>query len=99
MLSMHLRQLTRKPTRVIIFILILVLLTAFFCVSLNLYMNSQHNLRLADETYTTIAIMELYADVDSYGNLISNITKADDYAGYYALTVYGYDLEPIMRQA
>lgn len=30
MLSMHLRQLTRKPTRIIIFILILVLLTAFF---------------------------------------------------------------------
>ena len=38
-----------------------------------------------------------YADVDSYGNLISNITKADDYAGYYALTVYGYDLEPIIN--
>ena len=60
-------------------------------------MNSQYNLRLADETYTTIAVMELYADVDSYGNLISNITKADDYAGYYALTVYGYDLEPIIN--
>ena len=62
MLSMHLRQLTRKPTRIIIFILILVLLTAFFCVSLNLYANSMYNLKLADEAYTTIALMELYAD-------------------------------------
>ena len=97
MLSMHLRQLFRKPLRTILYFMVLVILTAFFCTSLNLYMNSQYNLRLADETYTTIAIMELYADVDSYGNLISNITKADDYAGYYALTVYGYDLEPIIN--
>ena len=97
MLSMHIKQLFRKPLRTILYFMVLVILTAFFCASLNLYMNSQYNLRLADETYTTIAVMELYADVDSYGNLISNITKADDYAGYYALTVYGYDLEPIIN--
>ena len=97
MLSMHLRQLTRKSTRVIIFILILVLLTAFFCVSLNLYANSMHNLKLADEAYTTIAIMELYADVDTYGNLIDDITKAEDYAGFHALIVHGYDLAPVVN--
>ena len=96
MLSMHLRQLTRKPARIVIFILILVLLTAFFCVSLNLYANSMYNLKLADETYTTIAIMELYADVDTHGNLIDDITNVEDYAGFHALTVYGYDLEPIV---
>ena len=89
MLSMHLRQLTRKPARIVIFILILVLLTAFFCVSLNLYANSMYNLKLADETYTTIAIMELYADVDTHGNLIDDITNVEDYAGFHALTVYG----------
>ena len=61
MLSMHLRQLTRKPLRTILYFMVLVILTAFFCTSLNLYMNSQYNLRLADETYTTIAVMELYA--------------------------------------
>ena len=96
MLSMHLRQLTRKPTRVIIFILILVLLTAFFCVSLNLYVNSQYNIKLADDTYTTIAVMELYADVDSYGNVVKDFETAKNYAGYQAVTIYGYDLEPIV---
>ena len=96
MLSMHLRQLFRKPARIIIFILILMLLTAFFCVSLNLYANSMHNLKLADETYTTIAVMELYADVDNKGNIIVDITKASNYAGYLARTVYGYDLQPII---
>ena len=96
MLSMHLKQLFRKPIRTVLYIVVLVLLTAFFCTSLNLYMDSQHNLQLANDTYTTIAIMELYADVDSRGNIISDVTKAEDYAGYHALTVYGYDLEPII---
>ena len=96
MLSMHLKQLFRKPIRTVLYILVLVLLTAFFCTSLNLYMDSRHNLQLANDTYTTIAIMELYADVDSRGNIISDVTKAEDYAGYHALTVYGYDLEPII---
>ena len=59
---MHLKQLFRKPIRTVLYILVLVLLTAFFCTSLNLYMDSQHNLQLANDTYTTIAIMELYAD-------------------------------------
>ncbi len=96
MLSMHLKQLFRKPMRTVLCILVLVLLTAFFCTSLNLYRDSQHNLQLANDTYTTIAIMELYADVDSRGNIINDVTKAEDYAGYHALTVYGYDLEPII---
>ena len=96
MLSMHLRQLTRKPARIIIFILILVLLTAFFCVSLNLYANSMHNLKLADEAYTTIAVMELYADVDLTGHIVEN-TINSNYAGYHATTVYNYDLEPIVN--
>ena len=96
MLSMHLRQLTRKPARIVIFILILVLLTAFFCVSLNLYANSMYNLKLADEAYTTIAVMELYADVDLTGHIVEN-TINSNYAGYHATTVYNYDLEPIIN--
>ena len=96
MLAMHLKQLFRKPIRTVLCILVLILLTAFFCTSLNLYRDSRHNLQLANDTYTTIAIMELYADVDSRGNIISDVTKAEDYAGYHALTVYGYDLEPII---
>ena len=96
MLTMHLRQLFRKSTRTALYLAVLILITAFFCASLNLYMNSQYNLKLADEAYTTIAIMELYADVDNKGNIIEDITKASNYAGYLARTVYGYDLQPII---
>ena len=97
MLSMHLRQLFRKPARVIIFILILVLLTAFFCVSLNLYANSMRNLKLADNAYTTIAVMEIYADVDKNGNVIyGDIANAQSYMGRESVSVFGFDIQPIL---
>ena len=64
MLSMHLRQLFRKPTRTALYLAVLILLTAFFCTSLNLYKDSQYNLQLADNAYTTIAVIELCADVN-----------------------------------
>ena len=96
MLSMHLRQAFRKPMRTVLYLLILALLTAFFCVSLNLYDNSRQNIRLAQETYSTIAVMELYADVDSRGNLIADVSTAEDYAGYHDITVNGYDIKPIV---
>ena len=96
MLSMHLRQIFRKPMRTVLYLLILALLTAFFCVSLNLYDNSRQNIRLAQETYSTIAVMELYADVDSRGNLIADVSTAEDYAGYHDITVNGYDIKPIV---
>lgn len=94
---MFLRQMLRKPMRTLLYVLVLILLTAFFCMSLNLYNNSQHNIELAADTYTTIAVMELYADVDSYGNLIEDISTAEDYAGYHSLTVSDYDLTPIVN--
>ena len=89
MLSMHLRQIFRKPMRTVLYLLILALLTAFFCVSLNLYDNSRQNIRLAQETYSTIAVMELYADVDSRGNLIADVSTAEDYAAAVGLDKKG----------
>lgn len=96
MLSMHLRQLFRKPIRTISYILMLVLLSAFFCMSLNLYNDSQYNLQLADNAYTTIAVIELCADVNRHGKIITYITDKD-YAGNQPVTVYGYDLDPIIK--
>ena len=93
---MHLKQLLRKPVRTIQYVFVLALLTAFFCTSLNLYRNSEYNLKLADDAFTTIAVMELYADVDSAGQIVEDILD-DDYAGYHAVTVYNYDLTPIVN--
>ncbi len=94
MLSMHLRQMFRKSGRIVLYILILALLTAFFCTSLNLYTNSVNNLERAADTYTTIAVVELYANVDNRGNLTDDITS-ENYGGYHSLTVNGYDFYPL----
>ena len=96
MLSMHLKQLFRKPMRTILYVLVLILLTAFFCTSLNLYRNSEYNLKLADDTFTTIAVMELYADLNTTGEVVTDILDKN-YAGYHAVTVYDYDLAPIVN--
>ena len=96
MVYLHLKQLFRKPTRTALYLAVLILLTAFFCTSLNLYVDSDKNLQIADESFTTIAIMSLYADVDGYGNLVSDISQSHDYVGYHALPVYGYDLKQIV---
>ena len=96
MLSMHLRQLFRKSTRTVLYLAVLILLTAFFCTSLNLYVDSQYNLRLADNAYTTIAVIELCADVNRHGEIITDITDKD-YAGNQPVTVYGYNLDVIIK--
>ncbi|MGN0799526.1 MAG: ABC transporter permease [Christensenellales bacterium] len=80
-------------------VLLLALLTTFFSLSLNLYRNSRENIRLADETYSTIAVMELYADVDSRGNLLAEVGGVEDYAGYLPTIVHHFELSPIINAA
>ncbi|HOS18490.1 MAG TPA: hypothetical protein PK438_04315, partial [Clostridia bacterium] len=90
----NMRQTLRAPARAALSMLLLALITAFFCLSLNLWRNSEENLRLADETYRTIAVMELYADVDARGNLWTE--SGEEYAGYLFIAVTGYDLASII---
>lgn len=68
--------------------------TMFFCMSLNLYCNSVENLGKVNETYSTVALMELYGDIDSDGNLVADL--GGDYVGYMQALVHDYDLTPII---
>lgn len=90
----NLRQLSRTPLRTVLNLLLFFLLTAFFTVSANMFFISKENLTLAEETYSTIAIMELYADVDSKG-VLQQIPGVD-YAGYLPVAVSGYDISPVI---
>ena len=92
------KQLKRAPLRTTLYGLIMLLLTAFFCVSLNLFINSRKNLQAANDAFTTIGVMELYADVDQYGNVLQ---APDDptFQGHLATRVYGYDIAPIINAA
>ncbi len=94
--STNLRQTLRVPARTALYLLLIAILTAFFALSLNLWRNSQANLKLADEAYQTIAVMELYADVDERGRPVTDLRSAENYAGYLPTDVTGYDLAPIV---
>lgn len=85
-----LRQTVRKKSRFVLNILLLCAVTAFFVISLNLYQNSRANLQTVEDTYSTIATMEIYGDVNAEGELVS--PSADDRVGRFLLTRYGYDL-------
>lgn len=92
--GIFLRQLQRGWKRTLLNMLLLAAVTAFFAMSVNLYANSRRNIRLAEETYSTIAVTELYADVDKYGNVLTDLS--DGYAGYLPTAVKGYDLTGIV---
>lgn len=88
------QQLLRSKTRTVLYLVVLAAATAFFVMSANLYRNSVENLNQVEETYSTIAVMELYGDVDRYGQLTA--PDAETYDGYYSVGVNGYDFSSIV---
>ncbi len=88
------KQLLRGRLRLALNCILLAAATAFFVMSANLYQNSISNLQRADETYSTIALMELQGDIDSTGQLADPLD--DDYAGFQSVGVTGYDISGIV---
>ena len=93
-IRLFLKQQQRSLKRTLLNILLLTVTTAFFVMSMNLYRNSVDNLARVEENYTTIAVMELYGDVDKYGQLTD--PDAETHDGYYSVGVNGYDLSKIV---
>ncbi len=93
--KMFYKQMGRSVKTGLTNVVILLVVTAFFVMSLNLYASSVHNLKSAAETYSTIAVMELYGDVNDRGQLTA--PGQEDYQGYLSVQVDDYDLEPILN--
>ena len=92
-LKIFLQQLKRgKKTG--LYILLLMVVVAFFVMSINLYHNSRANLQTVEENYSTIALMELYGEIDEYGNLVSG--DKEQVLGYESVTVEGFDFSKIV---
>lgn len=89
------KQICRSHKMIIISFVILMAVTAFFVMSLNLYSNSTHNLEQAEKTYSTIAVMELYGDVNTRGELV--MPGSEDHKGYLSVSVDGFDIEKIIN--
>ena len=87
-------QLKRSKKTVVYFWLLLIAAT-FFVTSMNLYYNSTSNLQLSENTFSTLAVTELYGEVDRYGELVER--NSDAHIGYQAVGVKGYDIAPILQ--
>src|SRR5699024_6582117 len=85
--NIFLQQLKRSTKRTILYLILLSSVTAFFVMSVNLYQNSLFNLQKAEQSYSTRAVMELYGDVDRFGQLTEPNSK--DHIGYKSVAVEG----------
>ena len=84
----------KRSRKTVFYILLLIVATAFFVTSTNLYQNSTRNLQKAEETYSTLAVIELYGDIDKYGSLVEE--NSENHVGYKAAAVKGYDISQII---
>lgn len=91
--KIFIRQLKRSK-KTIFYILLLAVAAAFFVASVNLYSNSVRNLQKAEENYSTLAVTELYGDIDQYGNLVEE--NSETHVGYKSVAVKGYDISQII---
>ena len=87
-------QQLKRSRKTLLYILLLIVATAFFVTSINLYYNSTANLKKAEETYSTLAVTELYGDVDKYGNLVAE--NSETHVGYKAVAAKGYNFSDIL---
>lgn len=81
-------QLTRKPWKAAVFVILLLISSAFFCLSANLYRNSFQNLQTADDTFSTVAYFEVFGYPAGYQEALQTtgktaadpiLTVADDF--------------------
>ena len=94
-IQIFLWQMLRNKARLALNLVLLCAATAFFVISLNLYQNSWANLQTVEDTYSTIATMEIYGDVNEAGELVR--PGDADNVGRFLLTRYGYDLSPLQE--
>ncbi len=91
------QQLRRNSSRTWLNILLLAAAVAFFVMSLNLHQNSVRNIQEAEDAYSTIAVMEIYGDIDEYGNLAEPYSP--EHVGYKSVAVKGFDFSEIVSSS
>ncbi len=93
-IQIFLKQTRRSTKRLVLQLVLLCVAVAFFVVSLNLYSNSMRNLQMVEDTYTTIATMEIYGYVNKAGELVR--PGDESCVGRHWLSVEDYDLSPLL---
>ncbi len=76
-------QLKRAPWRTGLFLVLLAIATAFFCLSANLYRNSNRNITAAADSFSTISVLEFYEKRNKDGEKVD--VGADGYIGVFSV--------------
>ena len=90
-----LKQTCRSTKRLVLQLVLLCVVTAFFVVSLNLYSNSGSNLLTVENTYKTIATMEVYGNINRKGELVAS--DAPDRLGFRLIGAKSDILSPLFE--
>ena len=88
------KQTVRAKTRLWLSLVLLCAVVAFFVISLNLYYNGAQNLHTVENTYHTIAGMEIYGYVDAQGNLVD--PGDESCVGRHLLSLDDYDFSELL---
>ena len=92
--QIFLKQTCRNTKRLVLQLLLLCAAVMFFIVSVNLFANSKQNLLAVENTYTSIATMEIYGYVNESGELVH--PGDTSVVGRHWLSVEDYDLSPLL---
>lgn len=84
----------KRGKRTAVYLCLLLMATAFFVMSVDLYYNSTSNLDISENAFSTLAVVELYGEVDQYGQLVER--NSEDHIGYQAVGVEGYDFSDLI---
>ena len=84
----------KRSKKTVIYLCLLLIATAFFVMSINLYHNSTNNLEISENAFSTLAVTELYGEVNIYGELVER--NSEEHIGYKAVGVEGYDFSDII---
>lgn len=84
----------RRSKRTVVYLCLLLIATAFFVMSVDLYYNSTSNLDISENAFSTLAVVELYGEVDPYGQLVERNSEA--HIGYRPAGVKGYDFSGLI---
>lgn len=84
----------KRSKKTVVYLCLLLMAATFFVTSVNLYHNSSGNLKVAENAFSTLAVTELYGEVDRYGNLVER--NSEEHIGYKTVGVQGYDFSDII---
>ncbi len=90
------KQLLRTPIKLVLYIMLPALVSAFLCLGLNLRQYAADNLDAVYNAFEIVAVPDFTANINSQGALCDDMT-AEDYVGFFSCEAENYDLTQLSQ--